>query len=224
MDLKIILIIFITFIVGISSQLRLRVDIHIESRCRFSAAFILQQLKPTYSSIRDFVDLNFYVLGKSESFLSIDENIEFFCQHGERECFLNIYQTCALFLLGNDTDRKVEFVVCAMNPENEYSKCVNLVQLNQMDVDSCLHGPQGLSLQLKVEQISAPIIAKSFRVPTIVYNQEFNYTVSQFSQVDFNWTFWQKFNSFQLQSLNIEDWKEKVFNDPINIKWRKNYH
>lgn len=213
MNKKFFIVIFILLIpFGLlfvsSSEEKLRVDIHIESRCKHSAAFILNQLNSTYESIKNFVDLHIYVFGKSGSFISRSGEMLFACQHGDLECYLNIYQTCVLNLLGSNTDLAVQFVVCAMNFTNLYTDCVNMIELNPLDVFSCVNSSEGFELQLQVENISTPIISQSKRVPTIVYNQVFDMNLSTNSQMDFNRTFFE-------QLSKMKSWKEVFNSSPI---------
>jgi interferon, gamma-inducible protein 30 len=187
--MKILIVIVIQLIclgLLVSSHEKVRVDIHIESRCKFSSKFILSQLdSATLENIQDFVDLHFYVFGKSGSYHDRNGDLSFVCQHGDLECYLNMYQTCVLDLIGTDTERAVQFVVCAMNFTNIYSDCVELIELNQSDVNECIIGPKGTLLQLEVERIANPIIGESKKVPTIVYNGFFDQNLSSLSQVDF---------------------------------------
>lgn len=166
-----------------------RLDIHIESLCRFSSKFITTQFGPSYDAIKDNAVISFHIYGKSNTIENNDGNVSFKCQHGNWECEKNIYMTCVLHYLGFNTDLKAQFVVCAMNFTNEYPACVRDVNLDQGLVDSCTFGSLGRELQREVGYFSGPYINQSHRVPTIVYNGVYSEGLSGSSQVDFFNTF-----------------------------------
>lgn len=172
---------------------KLKLDIHIESLCRFSSKFILTQFAPAYEKIKHSADIDFHIYGKSTTTVLNNGTANFKCQHGDWECEKNINMTCVLNFLGDNTDLQAEFVVCAMNFNRSFPaldrECTKSVHVDQSFVDLCVVSSMGRSLQRDVGLLSAPYIGISGRVPTIVYNGIYSQLISGLSQVDFLNTF-----------------------------------
>lgn len=188
---KYFLCISLSFIVFVthSALAFVRLDIHIEALCRYSSKFITTQFKPSYDAIKNNSLINFYIYGKSETIEYENGTVSFTCQHGYWECERNIYMTCVLHYLGLNSDLKASFVICAMNFTNDYSTCVQEVNLDQSLVNDCAFGSLGKELQREVGYFSGPYINESNRVPTLVYNGVYDEYISGLSQTDFLTTF-----------------------------------
>lgn len=135
----------------------------------------MRELKKVYPSIKDQVDITYYPLGKSSSFVNQEGKIEFECQHGKPECDRNMLQNCALNAIGKENqDLQTSYIICAMDFSKDQSKCIEDAGLSLADTMGCFHGPKGIELQLQTEKDSGPIIKRSGFVPTIVYNGVYN--------------------------------------------------
>lgn len=171
----------------------IKLDIHIESLCRFSSNFIETQFGPAYEKIKHEADIDFYIYGKSKTIENLDGTTTFTCQHADWECEKNINMTCVLHFLAGDTDLETQFVVCGMNFTRSWPaldpKCSQEVGIDQSLVDQCVVNGLGVQLQKAVGLISDPFIAQSNRVPTIVINGVYNKLLSGFAQTDFIDTF-----------------------------------
>lgn len=170
-----------------------KLDLHIGSLCRFSSIFIRTQFAPSFEAIKHDADIDFHIYGKSETIEHDNGSPTFICQHGDWECEKNINMTCVLHFLGNNTDLKAQFVICAMDFTRAFPwldpECTREVGVDQSLVDSCAVTRMGLDLQREVGLISGPIIEISHRVPTIVYNKVYSERLSSISQTDFLNTF-----------------------------------
>ena len=62
-----------------------------------------------------------------------------------------------------------------MNPDRVREKCTKEVDLKVKEVEHCIE-TRGYLLELLAEQATAPIIEQSGKVPTVVYNDNFNMT------------------------------------------------
>ncbi|CAO1408492.1 unnamed protein product [Diamesa tonsa] len=154
---------------------KVQIGVHYESRCPDSRNFVQDELKKVYPSIKDQVEITYYPLGKSSSYINEDGTVGFECQHGKPECDRNMLQNCALNLIGKaNQDLQTSYIICAMDFGKDQSKCIEDAGLNVADAMACFHGPKGIELQLQTEKDSGPIIQKSRFVPTIVYNGEYN--------------------------------------------------
>lgn len=169
-----LLLIAICITVPIKAEEKLRISIYIEALCRYSRQFIVDQFSPTFDSIKNYVVVEFYTLGKSKSFINETGGIEFECQHGPSECRKNKFQTCGLHKIGEDQNQRADFIICTMGFEKSFAHCANSSGLNQQYMDECVDGQLGTELQLKMEEASAAVIEKSGHVPTITLNWEYN--------------------------------------------------
>lgn len=159
----------------LSSAEKLKVTIYYESECRYSKEFIQDQLKPNYLTFKEYADFVYVPFGKSVSTKTANGKAEFTCQHGPLECYGNVYELCAIDLIGPNQDRLTEFVICDMNPDRVREKCTKEVDLKVKEVEHCIE-TRGYILELLAEQATAPIIEQSGKVPTVVYNDNFNMT------------------------------------------------
>lgn len=73
-----------------SSDDRLKLSIYFESLCPDSKKFHLEQLKPAYKKLANYIDLELIPYGNAE-FVGPDKMK---CQHGERECEGNRVMAC----------------------------------------------------------------------------------------------------------------------------------
>lgn len=136
--------------------------------------FIQEQIAPNYEKIKDKISLTFIPCGKSNSTTNTSGTF-FVCQHGSFECEQNMFQSCALNLIGENMDIKTEFIICAMTRNPKPIKCALKTGLNVQEIHECATTTQGIKFQLKDEKNTAPIIAQSNHVPTIVFNGIWNY-------------------------------------------------
>lgn len=98
MKLLFVLLIFLT-VRNVYSIKKLNIGIFIEADCIYSKQFITNQFRPAYRGIKDRVEVDFFTFGKSESFIGVDGEVKFRCQHGKEECRKNKLQTCGLHML-----------------------------------------------------------------------------------------------------------------------------
>jgi Gamma interferon inducible lysosomal thiol reductase (GILT) len=92
----------------------------------------------------------------------------FNCQHGQRECEGNIFQSCVLDAIGSQRqDVQTNFVICAMDFSKNPTNCAQNLGIDLNKISECTNGNKGLELQLKAEKDSSPVISRSFFVPTV---------------------------------------------------------
>lgn len=152
---------------------KLLVEIFIESLCRYSKKFIVENFYPAYSALSDRIDVEFYPYGKAERTQNEYDEWEFQCQHGTLECINNAKQSCGLDFIGDDQDRQVEFIFCTMSA-NSFSQCCDLLGLNKQAIEECAVGPRGEELQKEAAEETEKVMFKSGQVPTIVFNKVYN--------------------------------------------------
>lgn len=159
----------IFFVTLIAASTALNVEIFIESECKYSKIFIQEQIAPAYKILKnETVQLTFIPFGKSQSIVENSE-IYFQCQHGKIECFNNMLMACVMSFFPLKSDKKVEFIICAMGYEKTQIHCAEDVGINKKVIDTCMDH-DGVKLQLENEKKSRPVLEKSGHVPTTVFN------------------------------------------------------
>lgn len=164
---------------------KLKVMVLYESLCPDSIRFIGSQLGPHYDGLKDYIDITLVPFGKSKS---INNNglVQFFCQHGPKECEGNRQQLCVLQQT-TDQATQVNFVVCQMRKRDvtDIRECAESLGLSS-DIDACMHNGLGTTLQLEAERVT--FLFKPQFVPTIVYDGVFDQQLQDNSLRDFRGT------------------------------------
>lgn len=166
------LLVFVIALATAKAEEKLLIEIFIESFCTYSKQFICNQFRPAYENIKNEVVVRFYTFGKSKSFINEKGEIEFECQHGEKECEWNKIQTCGLDKIGANQDLQAQFIICTMCSLNK-AECVESLDLSFDDIQTCANGTLGTELQLKMEEASA-IIKTAGHVPLIKFDGDYN--------------------------------------------------
>uniref|UniRef100_A0A8D8G6E9 Gamma-interferon-inducible lysosomal thiol reductase n=1 Tax=Culex pipiens TaxID=7175 RepID=A0A8D8G6E9_CULPI len=160
---------------------RVKVTLFYEHLCPDSIRWVSNQLAPNYDALRNVMDIEFIPFGKSRS---INGGESFECQHGPLECEGNMAQSCILNLLP-DQDRQVSYVSCQMdfNADPRGWECAFRSGVNLVNAQQCAEGPQGVQLQLEAERRTRQI-PLTF-VPTIVFNDQFDQSLTDRAFTDF---------------------------------------
>lgn len=177
-----ILTILILLINGKKVQKPLHILVLYESLCPDSVKFFRDQLEPSYDYIKNYVDIHLVPFGKSNS---INNGIEFQCQHGPPECEGNRMQSCVLNEFDNDQDKQVQFAICQMsgNADPIGKHCGEIVGIQHDSINYCINSRIGTNLQLEAEFITQAF-EPSF-VPTIIYQGVFDQQLQDRSQSEF---------------------------------------
>lgn len=163
---------------------KLKVEIYIESECKYSKKFIQEQIFPFYDELKEKVDLIFIPFGKSRSVLK-NSKIEFKCQHGPPECLNNMIMSCVLDSIPDNKNLQMKFIACSMGYEKTKIHCAKEVGFSEDKVKNCLTNGEGIKLQLEAEKITEPIVKASGHVPTIVFNGNYDETENIQAVVNF---------------------------------------
>jgi interferon gamma-inducible protein 30 len=166
---------------------KLHVEVLYESLCPDSLNFITQQLHPVFKELAPYVDLKLTPFGKS---VSLENGVQFVCQHGPQECKGNRIQSCVLNSI-SDQSIQVDYVNCFMKTfkkgqknQQEFGQvCTEAVGLDFAHISQCYSSALGTNLQLVAEQSTARISPKF--VPTVLYNGQFNQQLQDASLTDF---------------------------------------
>ncbi|KAH1027017.1 hypothetical protein HUJ05_000592 [Dendroctonus ponderosae] len=185
--------------------LQINVALYFESLCPDSQNFLINQLYPTWNTIKDYVNIRFIPFGKSAS---KENGQKFTCQHGSQECKGNRIMSCALTRIPSQ-DLQVEYLRCFMDEykfaifgANENGqKCARLVNVDFEEMMSkCYQTREGTDLQLQAEADTSAVRPKF--VPTIVYNEA---SGSKLNIKQMNGAFDQ-----QLQDESVQNFRQTV--------------
>ncbi|XP_062888430.1 gamma-interferon-inducible lysosomal thiol reductase-like isoform X2 [Mobula hypostoma] len=87
------------------------ISLFYESLCPDCRAFMEDELCPTWARMKEFLNLTLVPFGNAEVTQSTPSQ-QFRCQHGERECFGNMIQSCMIYHLKNTSSYLP--VICCM--------------------------------------------------------------------------------------------------------------
>ncbi|XP_076231238.1 uncharacterized protein LOC143177261 [Calliopsis andreniformis] len=159
------------------------VGLYYESLCGDSIRWIKEVLKPSYDSIKDYVNINFVPYGKATQTRDPQTGLWVFsCQHGSAECDGNIAQACAIHVIKNEESAEkvqqltVSLVICAMTsryPPSAVPKCADHVGLTQQSKDKikeCIASSLGGELLAANGDKTAALNPPLTFVPTITIN------------------------------------------------------
>nr|AYO51659.1 gamma interferon-inducible thiol reductase [Rhagovelia plumbea] len=151
-----------------STFAKVAVSVYYESLCPDSRDLFTQELCPNWSKIGDYVHLKLVPFGKASSVAS-----GFQCQHGPKECYGNIFQSCAFSMLQPGT-KQLNFACCYMANPYDYSSCLRRSGLAASEVRRCMTSGEGRELQLIAEVDTKHNTPGPRYVPTVVFNKKYN--------------------------------------------------
>lgn len=139
------------------------VSLYYESLCPGCKQVILQQLYPTYQSLRGtgILKINLVPYGNARQRYYGGSWI-FTCQHGPAECTGNVMEACAIKYMADD-EKYVPFVHCLeqYGPTLVNGRyCAGLVGVDFNPISRCTYGAEGNSLEhemgVKTESLNPP--------------------------------------------------------------------
>merc|ERR1711971_606992 len=98
-----------------SSLLGLQMDLYYESLCPDSTRFISNQIPEMWAALKQEVSINFVPYGFATTTEDENGELQFECQHGERECAGNIVQASTLCLTKDSPADQVYLITCMMS-------------------------------------------------------------------------------------------------------------
>lgn len=127
------------------------ITLYYESLCPGCRAFIANQLYPTYTKVKDIMDVTLVPYGNAQE--SWDgQQWRFSCQHGEAECVGNLIEVCAISHLAN-VSTYFPFIHCfetyisSSNPRSAAEYCAKLARIDYAVIDKCASGAEGNKLE-----------------------------------------------------------------------------
>lgn len=133
-------------------EMPVRIDVYYETLCPDSIRFIKDQLWPVYKELHTtgIIDVNLYAYGNAHQVKRFG-TWYFTCQHDEKECALNIVETCAMYLYPEPFTR-LSYVYCvADNPTMQGARtCASEYDMDWDAICRCTGNKVGNELQHKV--------------------------------------------------------------------------
>uniref|UniRef100_A0A914VVY0 Uncharacterized protein n=1 Tax=Plectus sambesii TaxID=2011161 RepID=A0A914VVY0_9BILA len=131
---------------------RVKITLLYEALCGGCQQFILNVLQPQiFHDLGDIVDIELIPYGNAKN-----ESGTIVCQHGEKECDMNKYESCAIHYI-NGTNAAVPFIYClekAIHDGKELAEatkqCYRKEKIStavQSKISTCHSGPLGDKLQ-----------------------------------------------------------------------------
>ena len=106
-----------------SRLLRPKIQIYIESLCPDCVDFITNSFKDFYEKVEkpNLLDIEFIPFGNTEEkYNETTKKYDFTCQHGEKECYGNLVETCAINIMGRVLSYEV--ILCIESNITKYEK------------------------------------------------------------------------------------------------------
>ncbi|XP_039439649.1 GILT-like protein 3 [Culex pipiens pallens] len=160
--------------VGITTTVddKLQVTIYYEALCYDSISFITNQLAPTWARYRERMDLKLVPFGKAYIDDSNPSDPVYYCQHGHRECTLNILHGCVLDKL--PLEKAFPVISCLMKGfRTSFDECIKPSEAAKSDIEECAAGPRGATLFKQFSNETATVGNPLGFVPTIEVDKVF---------------------------------------------------
>ncbi|CAG9770802.1 unnamed protein product [Ceutorhynchus assimilis] len=181
---------------------RVNVAVYYESLCPDSRKFFTQQLYPSLQgNLSNFVNLTLVPYGKTKMEFKQNE-YEFDCHHGAKECEGNKIQACALKLI--DQGKKTEglgfnrvavgFINCLMDKTERKGDdttfptkdCAEINHVNNLNlIENCAGHTDGSNYLANLGTLTKAVADPLKNVPTIVFNQQFKEEDNKMAQTNF---------------------------------------
>uniref|UniRef100_A0A182QX00 Gamma-interferon-inducible lysosomal thiol reductase n=1 Tax=Anopheles farauti TaxID=69004 RepID=A0A182QX00_9DIPT len=154
---------------------KLPITIYYEALCSDSMVFITNQLYPSWLRRENEMLLRFVPFGKAWIEERPDEPAKFHCQHGPRECELNVLHGCIL----KKMPPKKAFAVVACLMKNFRTRfeqvCMEGHESYKDGIVQCSQGPKGEKLFKKFANETTAVHQPLPFVPTVVDDQPYNF-------------------------------------------------
>ena len=147
-----------------------QIELYYEALCPDCQQFMKEQLYPAFQKLykTGIFELSLIPYGNADE-RKVGEKWIFQCQHGERECQMNLIETCAIHLLNHPT-QFMPFIHCIeSNPTLENAqKCADSLAIKWAPISACYNGSEGNFLEHQMAQRTDALKPQHQYVPWIV--------------------------------------------------------
>ncbi|KAH6940661.1 hypothetical protein HPB50_004080 [Hyalomma asiaticum] len=141
---------------------KVSVEVFYETYCPDSRNFVLEQLNSTYAELSNIMQLQLVPYGKASRRELPNKWYSFDCQHGDKECYGNLLQTCVIKHYP-EPSQHLPLVVCmfsARNPNRAYESCAKKQGFDLEALQKCVSGKEGNDLQLRFAEWTESVNGK----------------------------------------------------------------
>lgn len=153
---------------------KLQVTIYYEALCYDSISFITNQLAPSWERRRSQMDLKLVPFGKAYIDDRNPSSPIYYCQHGHRECTLNILHGCILDKL--TLEKAFPVVACLMKGfRTSFDACIGENQEVKEEIEECAVGSRGATLFKQFSEETNRVATPLPFVPSIQIDEVYDY-------------------------------------------------
>ena len=145
------------------------VTLYYESLCPYCRDFIVGSFSEAWEAVPEIMDVTFLPWGNERSYEQADGSVEFSCQHGEQECYLNVVHACALKMAPSNTVG-INFIVCMESNGQDTLACAAQNGLDGAALESCAIDPAMDAEMLRLRDITDAAEPALRGVPTVEVN------------------------------------------------------
>lgn len=142
---------------------KVSVEVFYETYCPDSRNFVLEELNSTYAELSNIIQLQLVPYGKASLRRELPNKwFSFDCQHGDKECYGNLLQTCVIKYYP-DPIVHLPLVVCmfsSSNPNRAYDSCARKQGFDIDTLQKCVSGKEGNDLQLRFAEWTESVNGK----------------------------------------------------------------
>ncbi|KAG0720511.1 GILT-like protein 1 [Chionoecetes opilio] len=153
---------------------KVKVDVYFSSLCSDTMHFFTHQLYPTWTQIKDIVDLNLIPFGKAKATPTSNGDYTFDCQHGPNECHGNKVMACVVNAFPVPT--QVKMIHCMMSksyPAYAGQQCSREVGVEWEPLQRCSEGATGSTLLYQHGVTTSALKPRVYFIPTITIDEHY---------------------------------------------------
>lgn len=162
------------------------IELYYESLCGGCRQFILEQLYPAFQKLfsTGIFDIKLYPYGNAQETQNGTKWV-FDCQHGEKECKMNLVETCALHLLSHPT-QFIPYIHCVENnlSLSNAEACAKNLHVDWEPIWNCYNGSEGNFLEHQMAEKTEALNPPNDYVPWIVVDGEHTEEMQTDAQTD----------------------------------------
>lgn len=157
---------------------RVKVEVNLESLCPDSRRFVSKQLVPTFSELRDIMQVDIIAFGHART---LGQN-KMICQHGARECEGNRRMACIIARANGDQNLIVPTIGCLFTMGNSPKACLeqHLPGIPFEEIEKCKDSEESFKVMEDYEKRTGRIDY----VPRVKINDNYNEDVQEEAEND----------------------------------------